>query len=168
MKGLRLAEAALALEPVSRVALEAKLLALQKLQKGTRNGLEHAWLGFGIRGVQSALEARPQLRRLRNTAHHGLGVAMSQSQDGPRRGNWWESTAVGRFVVAVVVANLVLDIGLFALRWAVDPRLDPGDVWGTRSRINYQDWTARSEGFVLGLLYAQVVMMAVWTASVSR
>ncbi len=52
---LRLSEAALAREAASREALEAKLLALDTLQKKTRNGLEHAWLGYGIRGVQKQL-----------------------------------------------------------------------------------------------------------------
>jgi alkyl sulfatase BDS1-like metallo-beta-lactamase superfamily hydrolase len=56
VRGLRLAEAALAREPAHRGALEVKLLALQSLQKQTRNGLEHAWLGYGIRGVQKKLE----------------------------------------------------------------------------------------------------------------
>jgi len=55
--GLRLAEAALANEPTSREALEAKLLAYKKLQEGTRNGLEHAWLGYGIRTTQAQLDA---------------------------------------------------------------------------------------------------------------
>ena len=36
-------------------ALEAKLLALQDVAKETRNGLEHAWLGYGIRGVEKQL-----------------------------------------------------------------------------------------------------------------
>ncbi len=56
VKGLRLADAALACEATHRGALEAKLLALQTLQKATRNGLEHAWLGYGIRGVQKLLD----------------------------------------------------------------------------------------------------------------
>jgi alkyl sulfatase BDS1-like metallo-beta-lactamase superfamily hydrolase len=55
VKGLRLADAALALEPSNKAALEAKLLALKTLQQETRNGLEHAWLGFGIRGVERML-----------------------------------------------------------------------------------------------------------------
>ena len=55
VKGLRLADAALAREPEHREALEAKLLALQTLQKGARNGLEHAWLGYGVRGVEKLL-----------------------------------------------------------------------------------------------------------------
>jgi alkyl sulfatase BDS1-like metallo-beta-lactamase superfamily hydrolase len=57
VKGLRLADAALALEPTNKAALEAKVLALKKLQKQTRNGLEHAWLGFGIRGAEKLLGA---------------------------------------------------------------------------------------------------------------
>jgi alkyl sulfatase BDS1-like metallo-beta-lactamase superfamily hydrolase len=57
VKGLRLADAALALEPANKAALEAKLLALKALQKETRNGLEHAWLGYGIRGVEKLLGA---------------------------------------------------------------------------------------------------------------
>ncbi len=55
VKGLRLADAALASEPAHRGALEAKLLALETLQKSTRNGLENAWLGYGMRGVQKLL-----------------------------------------------------------------------------------------------------------------
>jgi alkyl sulfatase BDS1-like metallo-beta-lactamase superfamily hydrolase len=55
VKGLRLAEAALARDPSQREALEAKLAALETLQKNTRNGLENAWLGYGIRGVQKRL-----------------------------------------------------------------------------------------------------------------
>ncbi len=56
VRGLRLADAALAREPTHRGALEAKLAALQALQKSTRNGLEHAWLGYGMRGVQKLLD----------------------------------------------------------------------------------------------------------------
>jgi alkyl sulfatase BDS1-like metallo-beta-lactamase superfamily hydrolase len=56
VRGLRLADAALAQEPAHRGALEAKLAALQSLQKSTRNGLEHAWLGYGMRGVQKLLD----------------------------------------------------------------------------------------------------------------
>ncbi|MBI3837315.1 MAG: MBL fold metallo-hydrolase [Planctomycetia bacterium] len=56
IRGLRLADAALAREPTHRGALEAKLAALQALQKSTRNGLEHAWLGYGMRGVQKLLD----------------------------------------------------------------------------------------------------------------
>ncbi len=55
VRGLRLADAALARDPKHREALEAKLLALQTLQKATRNGLEFGWLGYGIRGVQKSL-----------------------------------------------------------------------------------------------------------------
>ncbi len=53
--GLRLADAALAHEPTNRDALEAKILALKKLQEGTRNGIEHSWLAFGIRTAQAQL-----------------------------------------------------------------------------------------------------------------
>jgi alkyl sulfatase BDS1-like metallo-beta-lactamase superfamily hydrolase len=56
VRGLRLADAALAREPAHRGALEAKRLALEALQKQTRNGLEHAWLAYGIRGVQKLLD----------------------------------------------------------------------------------------------------------------
>ena len=56
VKGLRLADAALAREPENRPALEAKLAALKALQQKARNGLEHAWLGYGLRGVQKMLE----------------------------------------------------------------------------------------------------------------
>jgi len=55
VRGLRLADAALRRAPDDRQALEAKLLALETLQKNTRNGLENAWLGFGIRSVQKQL-----------------------------------------------------------------------------------------------------------------
>ncbi len=55
VKGLRMADAALAFDPANHGALEAKLLALKTLQSKTRNGLEHAWLGYGIRGVEKAL-----------------------------------------------------------------------------------------------------------------
>ena len=63
VKALRLADAALASEPTHRGALEAKLLcAIETLQKSTRNGLENAWLGYGMRGVQKLLNppAAPQ------------------------------------------------------------------------------------------------------------
>ncbi len=55
--GLRLADAALAHEPTNHEALEAKIFALTKLQEATRNGLEHAWLGYGIRTTQAQLDA---------------------------------------------------------------------------------------------------------------
>ncbi len=55
VKGLRLADAALAREPASREALEAKRFALATLQKKTRNGLEHGWLGYGLREVDKQL-----------------------------------------------------------------------------------------------------------------
>ncbi len=55
VKGLRMADAALAFDPDNQAALKAKLLALKTLQSKTRNGLEHAWLGYGIRGVEKAL-----------------------------------------------------------------------------------------------------------------
>jgi alkyl sulfatase BDS1-like metallo-beta-lactamase superfamily hydrolase len=57
VRGLRLADAALANEPTNREALEAKLFALKTLQAGTRNGLEHAWLGYGMRQTQQQLDA---------------------------------------------------------------------------------------------------------------
>jgi alkyl sulfatase BDS1-like metallo-beta-lactamase superfamily hydrolase len=57
VRGLRLADAALAHEPTNVDALEAKLLALKTLQAGTRNGLEHAWLGHGLRTTQAQLDA---------------------------------------------------------------------------------------------------------------
>ena len=44
----------------SREALEAKRLALDTLQKRTRNGLEHAWLGYGIARRAEAIGARRQ------------------------------------------------------------------------------------------------------------
>jgi alkyl sulfatase BDS1-like metallo-beta-lactamase superfamily hydrolase len=59
VRGLRLADAALAAETNHRGALEAKLQALEALQSKTRNGLEHAWLGFGIRGAQKAMGIEP-------------------------------------------------------------------------------------------------------------
>jgi alkyl sulfatase BDS1-like metallo-beta-lactamase superfamily hydrolase len=55
VRGLRLAEAALARDASHRAALEAKLAALQDLQKKTRNGLEFGWLSYGIRTVQKNL-----------------------------------------------------------------------------------------------------------------
>jgi alkyl sulfatase BDS1-like metallo-beta-lactamase superfamily hydrolase len=59
VRGLRLADAALAREGAHRGALEAKMAALESLQKSTRNGLEHAWLGYGMRGVQRLLDGGP-------------------------------------------------------------------------------------------------------------
>jgi alkyl sulfatase BDS1-like metallo-beta-lactamase superfamily hydrolase len=56
VRGLRLAGAALARDPKNRDALEAKLLALKALQSKTRNGLEHSWLGYGIRSTQKLLD----------------------------------------------------------------------------------------------------------------
>lgn len=56
VRGLRLAGAALAADPSNREALEARLFALQALQRATRNGLEHSWLGYGIRTTQKQLE----------------------------------------------------------------------------------------------------------------
>lgn len=56
VRGLRLADAALARDPANRPALEAKRHALETLQKQARNGLEHAWLGYGLRGVQKLLD----------------------------------------------------------------------------------------------------------------
>jgi hypothetical protein len=89
---------------------------------------------------------------------------MSQSHESPRQANGWATTGVGPLVVAVVLANIAFDIGLFIVRSRIDAALDPGDVWGTPSRANYQLWTACSEAFLLGLLYAQLVMIAIWTA----
>jgi alkyl sulfatase BDS1-like metallo-beta-lactamase superfamily hydrolase len=57
VRGLRLADAAIAYEPTNREALEAKLYALDALQKKTRNGLEHGWLAYGIRETQKQLDA---------------------------------------------------------------------------------------------------------------
>jgi len=56
VRGLRLADAALAHDPHSRAALEARLAALKALQKKSRNSLEHAWLGYGIRTTEKSLE----------------------------------------------------------------------------------------------------------------
>ena len=56
VRGLRLADAALAHDPQSRAALEAKLSALGALQKKSRNSLEHGWLGYGIRTTQKRLD----------------------------------------------------------------------------------------------------------------
>lgn len=56
VRGLRLAGAALARDPKHREALEARLLALKALQAKTRNGLEHSWLGYGIRNAQKLLD----------------------------------------------------------------------------------------------------------------
>ena len=60
IRGLRMADAALAAEASNRDALSAKLLALEALQAQTRNGLENAWLGYGIRGVRKVLEGDAQ------------------------------------------------------------------------------------------------------------
>jgi len=57
VRGLRMADAALASEPTNRAVLEAKLHALGALQKKTRNGLEHGWLSHGIRETQKRLDA---------------------------------------------------------------------------------------------------------------
>ena len=51
-----MADAALAHDPASREALEAKLSALKTLQKKTRNSLEYGWLGYGIRNTQKRLD----------------------------------------------------------------------------------------------------------------
>jgi alkyl sulfatase BDS1-like metallo-beta-lactamase superfamily hydrolase len=58
VRGLRLAGAALARDPKHRDALEARLLALKTLQAKSRNGLEHSWLGYGIRNAQKVLDER--------------------------------------------------------------------------------------------------------------
>ena len=57
VRTLRMADAAIAQEPTSRQALEAKLYALGALQKKSRNGLEHGWLAYGIRSTQKQLDA---------------------------------------------------------------------------------------------------------------
>lgn len=59
VRGLRLADAALAHEPHSRAALEAKLAALEALQRQARNSLEHAWLGYAVRTTNQRLEELP-------------------------------------------------------------------------------------------------------------
>ncbi|MEX0675927.1 MAG: MBL fold metallo-hydrolase [Pirellulales bacterium] len=56
VRGLRLADAALAHDPTSRRALEARLSALNALKKKSRNSLEHGWLDYGIRGAQQRLD----------------------------------------------------------------------------------------------------------------
>jgi hypothetical protein len=56
VRGMRLADAALAHDPASCEALEAKLLALKTLQAKARNSLEHGWLGYGIRTTQERLD----------------------------------------------------------------------------------------------------------------
>jgi alkyl sulfatase BDS1-like metallo-beta-lactamase superfamily hydrolase len=56
VRGLRLADAALAHDAASRPALEAKLFALESLQKQSRNSLEHGWLAHGIRTTQKRLD----------------------------------------------------------------------------------------------------------------
>jgi alkyl sulfatase BDS1-like metallo-beta-lactamase superfamily hydrolase len=55
VRGMRLAEAALMADADSRAALAAKRFALEALQGATRNGLEHAWLGYGIRSLDKKL-----------------------------------------------------------------------------------------------------------------
>ncbi len=57
IRGLRLADAALAFEPANQEALEVKLQALDALQKASRNGLEQSWLGYGKRETQKRLDA---------------------------------------------------------------------------------------------------------------
>jgi alkyl sulfatase BDS1-like metallo-beta-lactamase superfamily hydrolase len=56
VRAVRLADAALAHDPASREALEAKIEALKTLQARSRNSLEHGWLGYGIRTTQERLE----------------------------------------------------------------------------------------------------------------
>jgi alkyl sulfatase BDS1-like metallo-beta-lactamase superfamily hydrolase len=68
VRGLRLADAALAHDPANRAALEAKLLALKTLQAASRNSLEHGWLGYGIRTTEEAMKkaegaVNPESRR---------------------------------------------------------------------------------------------------------
>jgi alkyl sulfatase BDS1-like metallo-beta-lactamase superfamily hydrolase len=55
VRGLHLADAALAHDPHSRAALEARLAALKALQTKSRNSLEQAWLGYGIRTTEKSL-----------------------------------------------------------------------------------------------------------------
>lgn len=56
VRAVRLADAALAHDPDSREALEVKLLAFKALQEQSRNSLEHAWLGYGVRTAQKRLD----------------------------------------------------------------------------------------------------------------
>jgi len=58
IRGLHLADAALAGNPTCREALEAKLLALKSLQANSRNSLENGWLGYGIRTTQEKLDGK--------------------------------------------------------------------------------------------------------------
>ncbi|HET6329103.1 MAG TPA: alkyl sulfatase dimerization domain-containing protein, partial [Planctomycetaceae bacterium] len=52
---VRLADAALLVEPTSKSALEARLAALKSLQSGSRNLIEGAWLTTAIRETNRAL-----------------------------------------------------------------------------------------------------------------
>ncbi|REK11140.1 MAG: MBL fold metallo-hydrolase [Planctomycetota bacterium] len=56
VRGLRLADAALTADPKCREALEARLAALDALQKKSRNSIEHGWLGHGVRTTQKQLD----------------------------------------------------------------------------------------------------------------
>jgi alkyl sulfatase BDS1-like metallo-beta-lactamase superfamily hydrolase len=58
VRGLRLADAALAHDGANRAALEAKLLALETLQRQSRNSLEHGWLAYSIRTTRKKLDER--------------------------------------------------------------------------------------------------------------
>ncbi len=55
VQALRLADAALMVEPKSTTALEAKLAALKSLQAQSRNLIERAWLTTAIRATSRAL-----------------------------------------------------------------------------------------------------------------
>jgi alkyl sulfatase BDS1-like metallo-beta-lactamase superfamily hydrolase len=54
---VRLADAALMVEPKSKPALEAKLAALKALQSASRNLIEGAWLTTAVRETKRALDA---------------------------------------------------------------------------------------------------------------
>ncbi|HYM24160.1 MAG TPA: MBL fold metallo-hydrolase [Vicinamibacterales bacterium] len=55
-RALQLTDIALAAEPGSRAALEARLAALQALDRNSTNSNERGWLQAGIRDVQSKLK----------------------------------------------------------------------------------------------------------------
>ena len=56
VKALRLAEAALRLDPNNRSALELRLAALSQLRQASGNLNESGWLNSGIRATQLKLE----------------------------------------------------------------------------------------------------------------
>jgi alkyl sulfatase BDS1-like metallo-beta-lactamase superfamily hydrolase len=56
VRALQLTDIALAADPTSRAALEARLAALQALDRGSANSNERGWLQAGIRDAQARLK----------------------------------------------------------------------------------------------------------------